>query len=277
MGAVCSLELIGAEEGGSMKTPQSNVTRLDIPGPGVGTSATGAVAVGGASSTWLLGQPGLAGRVSLSWALAGGLTMEATLVLAAVLSGTRAATSDPFAATFFFVIGVVGGFVHGALVGVVGRPDDVPLARAIKSVERSAVVTVPLAALAWGAALWIALTPVEAARSRLDLIGAMGVGWLILMAALIWALREGRSALRHTLCRWPLGRWGAVSLGLMSVSLLVSFVWWRPEIWFTDVRTTPLGAAILAAGVTVWFGLPVLVLGLHCLRRRNEAGAPSTE
>lgn len=254
-----------------MKITQSSVTHRSVPHSDLGTSGQSTVAAGAPSSTWLLGEPGLAGRVSLSWALAGGLTMEATLVLAAVLSGTRAATSDPFVATFFFVIGVVGGFVHGALVGVVGRPDDVPLARAIRSVERSMVVTVPLAALAWGAALWIALTPMETARSRLDLVAAMGAGWLILSGVMIWAFREGRSALRHTLCRWPLGRRGAVLLGLLSASLVLSFVWWRPEIWFTDVRTTPLGAAILAVGVTFWFGLPLLALGIHLLRRKSGA------
>ena len=258
-----------------MSPPQSGVARSGIQHPTPGAAGLGAVDFDPPSSTWLLGEPGLAGRVALSWALAGGLTMEAILVLAAILSGTRAATSDPLAATFFFLVGVVGGFVHGALVGVVGRPDHVPLARAVRSVERSAVVTVPFAVLTWGAALWIALTSTGVGRGRLDLLIAMAAGWVILAGAVIWALREGRCALRHTLTRWPLGRRGGFLLGAVSASLMVSFILWRPEIWFTDVRTTPLGAAILALGVTVWFALPVVVLGIHFVRRRSNVSSPA--
>ena len=227
------------------------------------------------ASTWLLGRPGLPGRVALSWALAGGLTMEAILVVAALMSGVRAATSDPLAATVFFLVGVVGGFVHGGLVGVVGRADDVSLRRALLSVERAALATVPLSVLTWGAALWISLTGTEAARGRPGLLLAVGVGWVTLAGVGIWALREGGAALRHTLVRWPMGPGGAAVLGLVSVVLVISFVWWRPEIWFTDVRTTPLGAAMLALGVTIWFALPLLALGIHLLHRRDRTRATS--
>lgn len=260
-----------------MESPPSGIARPPLPGPTPIGPVLGAVPIDPPSSGWLIGEPGLAGRVALSWALAGGLTMEAVLVLAALLSGTRAATSDPLAATFFFVVGVAGGFIHGALVGVVGRPDDVSVARAVRSVERSAVVTVPLAVLVWGAALWIALTTAEIARSRLDLLAAMGVGWFVLVGVVLWALWEGRCALRHTLERWPLGRRGGLTLAVVTVGVLVSFVWWRPEIWFTDARTTGLGAAILALGVTVWFALPILVLGIHLLHRWSTRPGPSRE
>jgi hypothetical protein len=199
--------------------------------------------------------------------------MEAILVLAALLAHTPASTSDPLAATFFFVLGVLGGFVHGAMVGVIGRPDRVGLSRAVRSVERAAVVLAPLAVLAWGAALWISLTSTEVTASRPTLLVAVGAGWVILTGATVWALWEARAALRHALARWPIRGMGRTALLLVSATLMVTFVWWRPEIWFTDIRTTALGAAFLGLGVTIWFALPAVMLGLHFLRRRGEGVA----
>jgi hypothetical protein len=275
MGVVRAFGPTDVEERETMKAHRSGTTRLNTLLSSGAAPVSDPSSAEATSSGWLQGEPGLPGRVALSWALAGGLTMEGVLVVAALLSGTRAATADPLAATFFFLIGVVGGFVHGALVGAMGRPDGVPLARAVQSVERSAVVVLPVGALAWGAALWISLTSAEAARGRLDLLLAIGLGWLILTGVAFWAVREGRTALRYTRERWPLGWRGGAVLALISALLLITFVWWRPEIWFTDVRTTALGAGILALGVTVWFALPLVVLGIHLLHRQGPAsGSP---
>jgi hypothetical protein len=265
MGAACPCGPDGVEERGIMKAVQTGIPHHDAALPGVqGIAATRSL-----SSGWLVGESGLAGRVALSWGLAGGLSMEAILVLAALLAHTPASTSDPLAATFFFLLGVLGGFVHGALVGVIGRPERVELSRAVRSVERAAVVLVPLAVLAWGAALWISLTSTEVAASRPTLLVAVGAGWAILTGATVWALWEARAALRYALVRWPIQGTGWMALLVVSATLMVSFVWWRPEIWFTDVRTTALGAAFLGLGVTIWFALPAVMLGLHLLRRRG--------
>ena len=71
--------------------------------------------------TWLKGDSGLCGRIALSWALAGGLTMEALLVVAAFLSGSPDVSALPVTATLWFAVGAAGGFTHGVVVGIAGR------------------------------------------------------------------------------------------------------------------------------------------------------------
>lgn len=193
--------------------------------------------------------------------------MVAVLVAAAVLSGSPAAASDPVAASLFFVAGVVGGFVHGALVGVAGRPAGVPLATAIRGIEFAVFATIPVGAVAWGAALWISMTATSIASGRPILVAATAVGWLVLLASLAWAAVEGAAGLHCAMVRWPERRPGVPLVLLVFVTLLIAFILWQPEIWFTDLRVSPLGAAFLALGATVWIALPLVVFVLHFLHQ----------
>ena len=193
--------------------------------------------------------------------------MEAVLVAAAIVSDSPNAAADPVAATLFFVVGVIGGFVHGALVGVAGRPRDVPLSAAIRGIEFAAVAMIPVGAVTWGAALWISMTSTAVSSGRAPLLAATAVGWGVLLGALIWAASEGVAGLRCAMVRWPERRPGVPLVLLVFVTLLVTFVLWRPEIWFTDLRVSPLGAAFLALGATVWIALPIVVFVLHFLHQ----------
>jgi len=216
---------------------------------------------------WFRGGGGLAGRIALSWSLAGGLSMEAILVAATVLSGSGDAAADPVTVTLFFLVGAVGGFVHGALVGVAGRPPEVELATALRGIEAAAVTAVLLGVGAWGAALWISMTPTAVAGGRPGFVAATGMGWLIFLGVAAWAAVEGLAGLRGVMVRWPERRPGVALVLTVFVTLLALFVWRRPEIWFTDLRVSALGAAFLALGATIWIALPVVVFVLHFLHQ----------
>lgn len=217
--------------------------------------------------SWLKGDSGLCGRIALSWALAGGLSMEALLVLAAFLSGAPDAPSLPFTASLFFLVGAVGGFVHGVLVGIAGRSTGVCLGEALRGVEAGAIWAIPVLFAGWVAALWISMTSLAVALARPAMVTMVAVGWLACLAACIWALAEARAGLRNAVERWPERRPGVPLVVMTFAILVVAFLWLRPEIWFTDLRVSAVGALVLAAGATIWIALPIEVFVLHLLHR----------
>jgi hypothetical protein len=98
-------------------------------------------------------------------------------------------------------------------------------------------------------------------------VAATGIGWLVFLALGAWATVEGLEGLRGAMIRWPERRPGVPLVLTVFVTLLALFVWRRPEIWFTDLRVSALGAAFLALGATVWIALPVVVFVLHFLHQ----------
>jgi hypothetical protein len=198
--------------------------------------------------------------------------MEAILVMAAFTSGNPISASDPFTASLFFLVGAVGGLVHGSLVGIAGRPASVPLAQAFRSIQRSTLWAIPGLALAWLLALWTSMTATAVESMTPWMLVGVGAAWLMTLAVSVWALLEAQTGLTYAMERWPERRPGRVLVGLTFVTLLVAFVGLRPEIWFTDLRPSALGAVFLAMGATLWIALPVLVFLLHVVHRwRSES------
>lgn len=216
---------------------------------------------------WLKGDRGLSGRLALSWSIAGGLTMEVALVAASFLSGSPDAPALPFTASLFFAMGAAGGFLHGALVGIAGRPPYVRLGVAWRAVAAGALWAIPFLLVGWVAALWISMTSVALALGRIGMIATAVAGWVACMVACSWALLEAKDGLTHAMRRWPERRPGGPLVVATFSALVVMFVWFRPEIWFTDLRVSVVGALILAVGATVWIVLPVTVLVLHLLHK----------
>lgn len=227
---------------------------------------------------WLKGDAGLAGRLALSWSLAGGLSMEVVLVAAAFLSGNPDAPSVPFTATLFFVLGAAGGFFHGALVGVAGRAPNVQLSESFRGVEAAAFWAIPVLLIGWVAALWISMTSVAVALAQVGMIFSVLVGWIACLVACSWALLEAQKGLAYAMQRWPERRPGGPLVAVTFATLVVTFVWYRPEIWFTDLRVSVVGALVLALGATVWIALPTTVFILHFLHHftaENPIWGPS--
>jgi len=236
--------------------------------------------------TWLKGDSGLCGRIALSWALAGGLTMQALLVISSLV-GSPGAMSLPLTATLFFVMGAAGGFTHGVLVGMAGRASGVCLSEALRGVEAGVLWAIPTLVAGWVAALWMSMTSLALTLARPSVLLVVLAGWTVCILSCVWALREARAGIRYAMMRWPERRPGAPLVVLTFVVLVVAFVWLRPELWFTDLRVSGLGAVILAAGATFWIALPLEILVLHFLHQwradspiwdsvdPSQAGGPS--
>ncbi|MEJ2539018.1 MAG: hypothetical protein P8188_03365 [Gemmatimonadota bacterium] len=212
---------------------------------------------------WFTGDEGLAGRIALSWALAGGLGLEAILVVTTVVSGAAESALDVFTATLIFTVGAGGGFIHGALLGLTGRPQGVSVGRALRGIEVAAFAALPLGIFAWMAALWISLTGSSLAGGDRSMLLMAAAGWGIFLTLAVWGLAEGIAGLGHALERWPERRPGVILVLALFLTLLVAFLRVRPEIWFTDLRVSELGAVLLAVGATVWIGIPVVGVVLN--------------
>jgi hypothetical protein len=215
----------------------------------------------------ITGDAGLAGRVALSWALAGGFVAGGLLLVLSTAIGGGSASGIPVASTALFLIGAVAGFVHGGVLGLAGRPDSVGYGEAVRSIEFSALFAVPGLPVLWVTTLWTAMTPVAMTTGRFSVVVGAAVGWLFGLGALLWAAAEGRSALLHALRRWPEHRPGSVLVSLTFAILLVAFVVARPEIWWTDLEVSGFGAVLLAMGATFWIVIPLVVVLLHFLHQ----------
>ncbi len=192
--------------------------------------------------------------------------MQALLVISS-LSGSPGAVSLPLTSTLFFVMGAAGGFTHGVLVGIAGRATGVRLSQALRGVEAGVLWAVPTLLVGWVAALWISMTSLALTFTRPSLLLVVIAGWTVCILSCVWALAEARAGLRYAMMRWPERRPGAPLVAITFVVLMVAFLWQRPELWFTDLRVSGLGAVVLAAGATFWIALPAEVLVLHLLHQ----------
>ena len=208
---------------------------------------------------------GLVGQMATSWAVAGGL-LGAVVVGFLMLAREVSASFGFLTATLFFAGGWLIGFLHGGIVGNVGRPDEVSRLLALKRLALAVLYAIPSLLLAWALAMCLTLgaVGVVAGRPALLLFGVVGVAGLA--AAVVWATVEARRALDHLCSRWPDSRAILALLGMAFVALLPFFVILRPEIWFLGLRPTPPLAVLMAAATAVWIGGPLAVVGFLAVR-----------
>lgn len=207
----------------------------------------------------------LCARVVVSWTLAGGITAGGFLLAAMTWGEAKSAGMILPVTPVLFAMGAAAGFAHGSLLAYLGRPPDLLRAAAARTIGYSVVSLVfgiPVAAVLAG---WIALgtatTNVPGLGPRAAALAAAVLGSLVLA----WAVLEGLKALRNALDRWPQARLGTAILSVTLAFLVVLFHRIRPEIWFTDLRVTGLGAVVLAFAATLWIAAPVVIFLLGFL------------
>lgn len=215
----------------------------------------------------ITGDRGLAGRMALSWAIAGGFALGGVLMVAAVAVQRSTADSIPIVASALFAVGATGGFIHGALLGVLGRPRDVEFAEAVRGVEYAMMWAVPALLVSWVAVLWMAMASVAVSLRSASVFVVVAAGILFCLVSFLWAAREAVVGLRHAMERWPEHRPGSILVVFTFGILAVAFVTQRPEIWWTDVRVSGIAAIVLALGATFWIALPILMVTLRLLHR----------
>ncbi|NIP83154.1 MAG: hypothetical protein GWM90_29555, partial [Gemmatimonadetes bacterium] len=93
-----------------------------------------------------LGEPG---KLAVSWGAAGGILVGGFLVAAMTLTGQLSGHALLLTCTGLFVVGAVLGFIHGAILGWMGRPKEASRRSALGSLAMGAAYAIPALLVAW--------------------------------------------------------------------------------------------------------------------------------
>jgi hypothetical protein len=210
---------------------------------------------------------GVAGKVAVSWAAAGGILVGGFLVAAMTLTGKLSGHALLLTSTGLFVVGAVLGYVHGAVLGWMGRPASEDRRKSLGGLAMSAAYAVPALLLSWLISGWIAMTAVALYAGRMPALIGCGVAWLIGLAVVALSAENGWEALRGAYASWSNARVGTLLVAATFGGLLAVFLAERPMLWGLPLRVTPVGAVLLAAMATLWLAGPIVTLGLAALDR----------
>ncbi|MBT8337295.1 MAG: hypothetical protein KJO11_11880 [Gemmatimonadetes bacterium] len=211
----------------------------------------------------------LPGRILVSWPLAGGLVAGGFLVAATTLSPQMTLSGVPQMTTLLFLVGAGAGLAHGALLGYLCHDPARTRVQVLRTMMCASVWVIPGLLLAWVATMWISLTTSMLVGSTPTILGMvwLGVSWLFGAAVLVWAALTGFQGIMAALRRWPGVRFSAAVTSIAFAVLLTLFLANPPEIWFTELRVTSVGAVFLAFGASVWITMPVVIV-LYRLAQR---------
>lgn len=215
---------------------------------------------------------GLAGRVAVLWAMAGGVALGGFGVAAMTLLGRLSANGLFLTSGAMFLIGAVLGLVHGGVLGYFGREGRIDSTEATRKLGLAALYAIPALAFAWVAAGWIAMTVVASYAGGTGLMIGSALGWTAGAALVAAAAWQGWKALRNAYDRWPARRAGTFLVAATFAALVVTFLADRPELWGFELTVTPVGGVLLAAAISLWFVGPAVTIALRLFRRLPEPG-----
>jgi hypothetical protein len=210
---------------------------------------------------------GSVGKLAVSWAVGGGVLLGGVVVAGMTLAGQLSGFGLLLTATGLFVLGGVLGFVHGGLLGWMGREETMTRRAALGSLGMGAVYAVPALLLSWLVAGWIAMTTVALYSGKVAGLVGCGIAWLVGAALLVVAAEQGWSALQRVYAGWSNARVATLLVAAVYGGLLAVFVAERPQLWGLPVQVTPVGAVLLATAVTLWLAGPMVALSLSLLDR----------
>jgi hypothetical protein len=216
---------------------------------------------------------GLPGRTALAWAVAGAAGLGGVLVGLEALTGNLSGNGLLVTAAGLFIVGGVLGFLHGAVLGVMGRPQEMSWKRAAAAVVLAALYAVPALTVTFLVAGWIALTPVALYTGKTFALIGCGVAWVVGAALIAYAAVEGWQALVRAYARWEEKRYGTLLVAATFAGLLVTFLAARPQLWGVQLRLTEVGAVLLALSMTLWLVGPLVTFALRLARKLPVPGA----
>jgi hypothetical protein len=210
---------------------------------------------------------GFPGRVAVSWAMASGVLAGGVFLAVLTLTDRLSAFGIFLTSTALFLGGGFFGFLHGAVLGWLGREETMDGDTARRSLGLAAMYAIPALGFAWVVSSLVSQT--VAARYTGNLVALVGVGVAWISGAVIcaWAAREGLRALANAYARWEDTFTGTTLVLLTFVSLLALFLLERPELWGTQLQVGVLGAVLLAGFATTWISGPGITLPLLLSRR----------
>lgn len=210
---------------------------------------------------------GSVGKLAVSWAVAGGILVGGVVVAGMTLAGQLSGFGLLLTSTGLFAIGAVLGFIHGGLLGWMGRPAAESRRDALGSLAMGAVYAVPALLVSWLVCGWIAMTTVALYTGRIGGLVGCGVAWLVGAGLLVVAAEQGRSAVRGLYMSWSNARVATLLVAALYGGLLAVFVSERPQLWGLPVQVTGVGAVLLATAATLWLAGPVVAISLALLDR----------
>lgn len=218
---------------------------------------------------------GLVGQVATSWGVAGGL-LASVVVTVHVLLGQLSSSLGFLTTTLFYVAGSLVGFLHGGILGYLGRPADVSRGQALRRLALAALYAVPIMLAGWVVAMVLALSAASVLAGRTIALIVSLAGWVAAVALLAWAAVETRAAVGHLCRRWPGARALLAALGLAFLALLPMFIISRPRIWIVGLEPSATAAGLMAAGATLWIAGPFGALTLLAFRAWSRRTTSST-
>jgi hypothetical protein len=216
---------------------------------------------------------GMPGRTALTWAVAGAVGFGGVVVGVNALAGNLNGNGLLMTALALFVIGAMLGFLHGAVLGVMGRPREMTWQRAARAVALAAMYAVPALTVTFLVAGWIALTPVAIYTGKLAALIGCAIAWIIGTGLICYAAVQGWRALRAAYERWDEKRNGTLLVAATFAALLTIFLAKRPELWGLQLRFTEVGAVLLALSMTLWLVGPFVTVALKLMKKLPVPGA----
>jgi hypothetical protein len=212
---------------------------------------------------------GLPGRVAITFSVGGGILLGGFLVAAMTLAGRLSGNALLLTSGALYILGAALGLVHGAALGYLGR-GDLSRREALSRLGMAALYTVPVVAVGFVVAGWIAMTIVSLYVGKVVAYLGAGLGWAIGLAVVVAAVRYGWRALRNAYAAWQHAAAGTALVSASFAALLIVFLAERPILWGLHFRVTEVGAVLLALFVALWIGIPVVTVALGLLDRIPE-------
>jgi hypothetical protein len=216
---------------------------------------------------------GLPGRTAITWAVAGAIGLGGAVVGVSALTGNLSGNGLLMTAGALFVLGGLLGFAHGAVLGIMGRPQGMTVGRAARAVGLAAMYSVPALTVAFLVAGWMALTTVSIYTGEVLAMTGSGIAWVIGTGLIAYAAVTGWNALRSAYDRWKEKRVGTLLVATTFAALLVLFLAKRPELWGVHLQLTEVGAVLLATSMTLWLVGPLVTLALRLANKIALPGA----
>lgn len=210
---------------------------------------------------------GFPGRVAVSWAMASGLLAGGVLLAILTLMDRMSAFGIFLTSTALFLGGGLFGFIHGAVLGWMGREETMDGDAARHSLGLAAMYLIPGLGFAWVVSSLISQTVAAQFTGNTVALAGVGVAWIAGAVICLWAARVGLRAFTNALARWEDTFTGLTLVAFTFLALLALFLTERPELWGTQLQVGAVGAVLLAGFATTWISGPGITLPLFLSRR----------
>ncbi len=205
--------------------------------------------------------------VLIAWSVAGGLLLGGASVAGLLATDRLSAHAFLMMSVLLYMVGAGLGLVHGLALGIFGRAEGTTPRQAAGQMAHGTIYLVPALLLGWLTAGWVAALPIALHSHKILATGMLVFAWVIMAGTAAFAVSAGLDAAKLAYRRWPDRVPGTIGVVATFLALAVMVMVRRPQIWFTDIRLSGIGAVVFVFAATFWFYGPIITTGLALLRR----------